>query len=219
MFADPVLPYLHQAVTGSMFFKENKEASKEIAEGDVDDIPQNVTDIQTDADSVDLEANASFDSLSPIPNNDVEAVAMTTTSEHVLGQEMENPCVAPAEQSQLTPSQAALHPQQGLMGVRRELPWQMNSSATLDDNLMLPSFEESKDEEQQVLAPNLFLSPNFVSSVSFRKNESENVDDDEENLCAICLSGYSKCLLAYVGNALFCTRSLISPATTLLQHL
>ena len=179
-----------------MFFKEKKEISKAGGEGD-DDIPQNVTDVQTDADSVDLEANSSYNSLSPIPKDGVVPVVLTANEEQVVDKAIEAGCSSSADQPQSNRSgaDAALPLLESVTRDRHQLPLQVASSEKLDADLLLPALEESKDEEEKALAPPLFLSPNFVSSVSFRKDESDDVDDEEENLCAICLSEYSKCLL------------------------
>ena len=65
----------------------------------------------------------------------------------------------------------------------------------LAEELILPCLEESKDEEEVVNVPILFPSPNFVSSVSFRKTDTMEGDDEEDVLCAICLSGYGTLLI------------------------
>lgn len=177
-----------------MFFKENKGTSKEGDACHEDDIPHNVTDTQTDSDSVDLEANSSDITLQAIPN-DVPDVVLTPTTERAFHHEVVGGCAAPTDDAPLSGSDITVLTPEGLISSGHRLPCEAEFSARLNDDLVLPTLEESKDEEEQEDARFSFASPNFVTSVSFRKDESEGFDDDEgENLCAICLSGYSKCV-------------------------
>jgi hypothetical protein len=192
-----------------MFFKDIQKTSKEGDScNDDDDIPHNVTDTQTDSDSVDLEANASDISVSAIPN-DAPALVLTPTPECDLHHEFVGGCALPTDDALLPGSDTTLGTPEALMSSRYPMPCEGDFSACRNNDLVLPTLEESKDEEENVDALLSFPSPNFVTSVSFRKDESEGLDDDEnENVCAICLSGYSKCLLE-LWRVVFCTRILI----------
>lgn len=179
-----------------MFCDESKKNSKEGDERSKDDIPHNVTDTQTDSDSVDLEANSTDITLSAIPN-DVPTVVLTPTSERGFHHGVVDGCVAPADDAQLSDSDITVPTPESLISSGHPMACEAEFSACRNEDLVLPTLEESKDEEQQVDTLLSFASPNFVTSVSFRKDESEGLDDEEnENVCAICLSGYSKCLLA-----------------------
>lgn len=78
--------------------------------------------------------------------------------------------------------------------IRRKFPWQKKSPLTCCNNLSIPGLnEDSKMEEECEQLPKLCARPNFVTAVSFRQDESEGLDDDDD-VCAICLNGYSKFL-------------------------
>ena len=149
-----------------MFFKEKKASAMDVVEKE--EIPNDTTDMQTDADSVDLEVNADALALSPIP----VAVAVTTLT--------------------MTPDDDFACGMYQKM--RRSFQWQKSADeAKTDKDLRIPPLaEESKDEEEELQLPKLAPSPKVAHSVSCSKDESK-VGDDEENVCAICLSGYSKC--------------------------
>ena len=172
-----------------MFFKDKKASAMDVMEKE--EIPNDTTDIQTDADSVDLEANADALALTPIP---VAVTALIMTPDDVLARGMHSACTAQTEQTLSAESEQGISAQDYTQEVRRSAPWQQSADgAKTDKDLRIPPLaEESKDEEEELQLPKLAPSPKVAHSVSCSKDESE-VGDDEENVCAICLSGYSKC--------------------------
>ena len=76
--------------------------------------------------------------------------------------------------------------------IRRKFPWQKKSPLMFSNDLGIPALnDECKEEEGGQQVPKLSARSNFVSAVSFRQDESEGLDDDDD-VCAICLNGYSK---------------------------
>lgn len=177
-----------KAVTDSMFFKDKKASAMDVMEKE--EIPNDTTDIQTDADSVDLEANADALALTPIP---VAVTALIMTPDDVLARGMHSACTAQTEQTLSAESEQGISAQDYTQEVRRSAPWQQSADgAKTDKDLRIPPLaEESKDEEEELQLPKLAPSPKVAHSVSCSKDESK-VGDDEENVCAICLSGYNE---------------------------
>ena len=157
----------------------------------MDDIPHASTDQQTDADSVDLEANAADKSVSPTLD-DCEMAAKDTLPNDIILSGIDHEYTVSTNQELIAGSEESISTRKIPREIRRKFPWQKKSSLMCSNTLSIPALnEDSKMEEECEHIPELCERPNFVSAVSFRQDESEGLDDDDD-VCAICLNGYSK---------------------------
>jgi hypothetical protein len=165
--------------------------SKNVEGNEEDDVPHASTDIQTDADSVDLEANATEKSLSPtLGDREVNAMDIPTNDVVLRGIDCE--FAIPTDQELDAGSEELNSTRKVPTQIRRKFPWQKKSPLMFSNDIGIPALnDECKEEEKGQQVPKLSASSNFVSAVSFRQDESEGLDDDDD-VCAICLNGYSK---------------------------
>jgi hypothetical protein len=78
--------------------------------------------------------------------------------------------------------------------IRHLLPWETSGPWENGEckDLRIPTLGEEDDDVPPY--PQLINNPNFAQTVSFgNHSECNSEEEDEEDLCAICLSGYSKC--------------------------
>jgi hypothetical protein len=166
-----------KAVTEAMLFNGKKNTHDE-DEGN--EIVQNVTDLQTDADSVDLEASAT-DKIS-LETFEVKELAMSPTQ------------IIDSEDEKLESIDVRSHYKSSgkYSWPRRTLPWQKRPQVSSIVSLSLPSMNEDYEENlAQDSTSNFIANTTFVDTNCFNSDESDGNDDDE-HLCAICLSRYSK---------------------------
>jgi hypothetical protein len=149
-------------------------------------IVQNVTDLQTDADSVDLEANAD-DKMTMEPFAVKELVLSPM---QVIDTEFE---VSESTEHRTNEASSDLYSRP-----RRKLPWQKRPETSSTPSLSLPSMNEDYEEMVAPKFPSNFIAnSSVVDTHCFNSDESDGNDDDEQ-VCAICLSSYSKSSIFFV---------------------
>jgi hypothetical protein len=167
-----------------MLFKGKKNI---LDDDSAHEIVQNVTDLQTDADSVDLEANAA-DKMTPEAFA-VKELAMSPMQ--TIDSEFEIPELVDQKSHKVSSDLFSSR--------RRTLPWQKKNKASSTPSLSLPSMNEDDEESVVPTFTSKFIAnSSIVDNYCFNSDESDGTDDDE-HLCAICLSCYSKSIIKFVS--------------------
>lgn len=176
-----------------MFFKK-KADTKEVIEDYEKGIPLTpstiIEDGKIDAETIDLEANGSgtyslgttaeFENLtfSDAAEEDLLACPLERASKSAEEGDSSNGVVDPTE-------------------VCSSLPHEKSEGYPFDigADLALPTLEEESNGEEGLPLPKLAFSSKISQSVDFPTAISEESEqpDEEEHVCAICLSDYGKC--------------------------
>lgn len=192
---------LAQAVTDSMFFKrtDGTDGDKNYEKGILSNVTSSITD--DDAETIDLEANGS-ETWSPVSTTEYEDPGTPDRLDDADGERLKGYQDISPDNS--IPSDSAEEGDAASSGVspsvvRRSLPSKISKGHPTDvvAELSLPTLEEEYNGEEMLPPLKLAPSSKCTQSVNFsnEKSDAESVQSDEEEyVCAICLSDYGKCI-------------------------
>lgn len=215
-----------QAVTDSMFFKRTDETDSD--KNDEKGIPSDVTSSTTDddAETIDLEASGS-ETWSPVSTTEYNDPGTPNSFDAADGEWPKGHQDIPPDM----PSSSVAEGDPASSGVsssvaRPSLTRKISKGHSIDvlAGLSLPTLEEEPSGEETLPPLKLAPSSKCTQSVNFsnEKSDAESVQSDEEEyVCAICLSDYGKCLRCtecQVPHAMADTNDFQRRVTSLYHH-